>query len=49
MAKFLLMCLQKFYGFGSESADRKRLLELFGKGDPAFKVEDLVEETEKIF
>ncbi|KFY76677.1 hypothetical protein V499_03742 [Pseudogymnoascus sp. VKM F-103] len=48
-AKFLLMCLQKFYGFGSESADRKRLLELFGKGDPAFKVEDLVEETEKIF
>merc|ERR1712225_200401 len=28
--------------------ERRRLLELFGKGDPAFKVEDLVEEAEKI-
>jgi ATP synthase F1 complex assembly factor 1 len=46
-AKWLLMCLQKFYGFGSENAERKKLLELFGKGDPAFSVEDLVAEAEK--
>jgi ATP synthase F1 complex assembly factor 1 len=47
-AKWLVMCLQKFYGMGAQNAERKRLLEQFGKGDPAFKVEDLVEEAEKI-
>lgn len=47
-AKWLLMCLQKFYGFGSGSEGRRRLLELFGRGDPAFKVEDLVDEAEKL-
>jgi ATP synthase F1 complex assembly factor 1 len=47
-AKWLVMCLQKFYGFGGDKSERKRLLELFGKGDPAFKIEDLVEEAEKI-
>lgn len=46
-AKWLMMCLQKFYGFGSASPERKRLLELFGKGDPAFSVEALIEEAEK--
>lgn len=47
-AKWLIMCLQKFYGPVGEQSDRRRLLEMFGKGDPAFKVEDLVEEAEKI-
>lgn len=47
-AKWLLMCLQKFYGKGGETTERRRLLELFGKGDPNFKVEDLVDEAEKI-
>lgn len=47
-AKWLLMCLQKFYGFGGEKTERKRLLELFGRGDENFRVEDLVEEAEKI-
>ena len=47
-AKWLVMCLQKFYGVGGEKSERRRLLELFGKGDTAFKVEDLVEESEKI-
>jgi ATP synthase F1 complex assembly factor 1 len=47
-AKWLVMCLQKFYGVNGEKSERKRLLELFGKGDPDFKVEDLVEEAEKI-
>jgi len=47
-AKWLVMCLQKFYGLQGEKSERKRLLELFGKGDEAFKLEDLVEEAEKI-
>lgn len=47
-AKWLIMCLQKFYGVGGEKSERRRLLELFGKGDTAFRVEDLVEEAEKI-
>ncbi|KAH7417444.1 ATP11 protein-domain-containing protein [Cadophora sp. MPI-SDFR-AT-0126] len=47
-AKWLIMCLQKFYGLTGEKSEKRRLLELFGKGDPAFKVEDLVEEAEKI-
>lgn len=47
-AKWLLMCLQKFYGVGGEKSERRRLLELFRKGDASFKVEDLVEEAEKI-
>ena len=47
-AKWLVMCLQKFYGISGEKSERRRLLELFGKGDSAFKLEDLVEEAEKI-
>jgi ATP synthase F1 complex assembly factor 1 len=47
-AKWLVMCLQKFYGVGGEKSERKRLLEMFAKGDAAFSVEALVEETEKI-
>ncbi|KAH8603164.1 F1F0 ATP synthase assembly protein-like protein Atp11 [Bisporella sp. PMI_857] len=47
-AKWLVMCLQKFYGMNSENTKRKLLLEMFGRGDANFKVEDLVEEAEKI-
>jgi ATP synthase F1 complex assembly factor 1 len=47
-AKWLVMCLQKFYGVGGEKNERRRLLEMFGKGDAEFRVEDLVEEAEKI-
>ena len=53
--KWLLMCLQKFYGFEahSESAKenaerRKRLMEQFSGGDEGFKVEELLEEAEKV-
>lgn len=46
-AKWLLMCLQKFYGVSGEKQERRRLLEMFRKGDPEFKVEDLLEEAEK--
>ena len=44
-ARWLLMSLQKFYaGDGA----RAELLERFSRGDQAFKVEDVVEEAEKI-
>lgn len=45
--KWLLMCLQKFYA-GEEQGERGRLLEEFSKGGKGFKVEQLVEEAEKI-
>ncbi|KAL8996135.1 MAG: hypothetical protein Q9169_004282 [Polycauliona sp. 2 TL-2023] len=48
-ARWLLLCLQKFYG-GEEGdhASRRRLLEKFSQGDKTFKVEELVDEAEKI-
>ena len=46
-AKWLLMCLQKFYG-DEDKVERKRLLEQFSQGDGDFKVEHLLEEAEKI-
>lgn len=45
--KWLLMCLQKFYGGGNEMGVRKKLLEQFSQGDGGFKVEVLLEEAEK--
>jgi ATP synthase mitochondrial F1 complex assembly factor 1 len=51
--RWLVMCLQKFYdfeghggGFGKEK--RQGLLEKFSKGDPAFNVEELVDEAERV-
>lgn len=53
--KFLLMTLQKFYGFEALSgvakqsaAKRKELMQQFSGGDANFKVEDLLEEAEKV-
>lgn len=53
--KFLLMNLQKFYGFEAHSdaakenkERRKRLMEQFSGGDENFKVEELLEEAEKV-
>lgn len=46
--KWLLMCLQKFYGQTAEQTPRKKLLEQFSQGDGNFKVEELLEEAEKI-
>ena len=45
--KWLLMCLQKFYG-AEQRVERKKLLEQFSQGDGGFKVEQLLEEAEKI-
>lgn len=53
--KWLLMCLQKFYGFephsevAKQNADRrKKLMVQFSEGDETFKVEELLEEAEKV-
>lgn len=45
--KWLLMCLQKFYGV-EQKVERKKLLEQFSQGDGGFRVEELLEEAEKI-
>lgn len=45
--RWLLMCLQKFYGM-EEREERRRLLQRFSKGDSAFKVEELIDEAERI-
>lgn len=47
-AKWLLMSLQKFYGRVEQKAERKKLLKQFTDGDRGFKVEELLEEAEKI-
>ncbi|KAK5111561.1 hypothetical protein LTR62_004857 [Meristemomyces frigidus] len=53
--RWLLMCLQKFYGFealsdrAAESKERRqRLMRQFSGGDEGFKVEELLEEAEKV-
>ena len=46
---WLIMCMQKFYVVGGEEGkSRAELLEMFTRGDGAFKVERLLEEAEKI-
>jgi ATP synthase F1 complex assembly factor 1 len=54
-AKWLLMCLQKFYGFEAKSEGakanfetRQRLMRQFSGGDENFKLEELLEEAEKV-
>ena len=47
-ARWLLMCLQKFYGGTEEGTEREKLLRQFTEGDGGFKVEELLEESEKI-
>ncbi|KAH7131956.1 ATP11 protein-domain-containing protein [Dendryphion nanum] len=47
-ARWLVMCMQKFYVVNEEGRERGELLEMFTKGDDGFKVERLIEEAEKI-
>ncbi|KAF2649478.1 ATP11-domain-containing protein [Lophiostoma macrostomum CBS 122681] len=47
-ARWLVMCMQKFYVVGEEGRGRGELLEMFTRGDGGFRVEQLLEETEKI-
>lgn len=46
-SKWLLMCLQKFYGMQG-GAQRLKLLEQFTNGDDGFDVQQLLEEAERI-
>lgn len=47
-ARWLVMCMQKFYVVGDEGQGRKEMLEMFTRGDGGFRVERLLEEAEKI-
>lgn len=48
-AKWLMMCLQKFYGMqGAEREERKKLLDMFSNGDAGFNVQLLLDEAERI-
>ncbi|KAF2109054.1 ATP11 protein-domain-containing protein [Lophiotrema nucula] len=47
-ARWLVMCMQKFYVVGEEGQGRGQLLEMFTRGDGGFEVERLLEEAEKI-
>jgi ATP synthase F1 complex assembly factor 1 len=46
-AKWLLMCLQKFYGTQG-GPERIRLVEQFTNGDESFNIQQLLEEAERI-
>ncbi|KAI9665015.1 MAG: hypothetical protein M1821_006463 [Bathelium mastoideum] len=47
--KWLVMCLQKFYGQAAEETPRRRLMEKFSEGDAeGFRVEELLEEAERM-
>lgn len=47
-ARFLVMCMQKFYVVSEEGKGRGELLKMFTRGDGRFNVERLLEEAEKI-
>jgi ATP synthase F1 complex assembly factor 1 len=49
-ASWLVSCVQRFYDFGGQGNGRKgELLRKFTQGDvEGFRVEDLVEESEKL-
>ncbi|KHJ32551.1 putative f1 atpase assembly protein 11 [Erysiphe necator] len=49
-AKWLLFCLQRFYGGLGEDEKRgkkKEMVEMFGRGDISFNIEELIQEAEK--
>jgi ATP synthase F1 complex assembly factor 1 len=47
-ARWLVMCMQKFYVKSDEGKGRNELLDMFTKGDTSFQVERLIDEAEKI-
>lgn len=47
-ARWLVMCMQKFYVQTDEGRARHELLSMFTRGDSRFKVETLIDEAEKI-
>jgi ATP synthase F1 complex assembly factor 1 len=47
-ARWLVMCMQKFYVQSEEGKGRGELLNMFTRGDSGFQVERLIDEAEKI-
>jgi ATP synthase F1 complex assembly factor 1 len=47
-ARWLVMCMQKFYVQTEEGKGRSELLHKFTKGDSSFQVERLIDEAEKV-
>ncbi|KAL8900866.1 MAG: hypothetical protein Q9207_005490 [Kuettlingeria erythrocarpa] len=48
-ARLLVLCLQRFYAIQQDGdSGRQKLLEMFSEGNTAFRIEELVEEAEKI-
>lgn len=47
-ARWLVMCMQKFYVQSQEGRSRGELLRMFTRGDEGFRVERLIDEAEKI-
>ncbi|KAF2845098.1 F1F0 ATP synthase assembly protein-like protein Atp11 [Plenodomus tracheiphilus IPT5] len=47
-ARWLVMCMQKFYVQSEGNKERGELLSMFTRGDSAFTVETLIDEAEKI-
>ena len=47
-ARWLIMCMQKFYVQSEEGKGRVELLNMFTRGDAGFQVERLIDEAEKI-
>lgn len=47
-ARWLVMCMQKFYVQSEEGVGRGELLDMFTRGDEGFRVERLIDEAEKI-
>jgi len=47
-ARWLVMCMQKFYVQGEQAPGRRELLNMFTQGNTGFQVERLVEEAERV-
>ncbi|KAI1518757.1 F1F0 ATP synthase assembly protein Atp11 [Pyrenophora tritici-repentis] len=47
-ARWLVMCMQKFYVQTAEGKGRSELLDMFTRGDSGFQVDRLIDEAEKI-
>ena len=47
-ARWLIMCMQKFYVQTAEGKARSELLDMFTRGDSAFQVDRLIDEAEKV-
>lgn len=47
-ARWLVMCMQKFYVQSEEGRGRGQLLDMFTRGDTGFQVERLIDEAEKV-